>query len=338
MKRGLFVLIILLFIFAFGFLSATSIGDNIPIQIQTLDDSGNIITGTFTFQINVSNSITCSPVLYSNTITLATDSRGVISYSLENVSLPFNEQYWFCYYRDGILKETIKAARVPYAFVAKNVTSSGIVFDSNLNLSSYNLTTNYLFGNGQYLTGITSGGISGLGTYGYIPRWNGTTSLNNSAIYQNGSNVGIGTTSPTSTLSVGSSTSSATINFSNASTAYYAPNASEPSAGTYHPSYHLNIFANILAGPGSFQMDFSPYVPIGTKAVLVEVHFNPGNIVYLDVGKVNQTTEDRMVNYGSVYVSDHLTFTLDASRKSYIWNPTTYSTGTVYVSLIGYYI
>jgi len=44
--------------------------------------------------------------------------------------------------------------------------------------------------------------VSGSGTAWYIPMWNGTTSLNNSAIAQNGGNVGIGTTVPTSKLEV----------------------------------------------------------------------------------------------------------------------------------------
>ncbi|PIN71028.1 hypothetical protein COV77_04190, partial [Candidatus Pacearchaeota archaeon CG11_big_fil_rev_8_21_14_0_20_30_13] len=44
--------------------------------------------------------------------------------------------------------------------------------------------------------------VSGSGTAWYIPMWNGTTSLNNSVIFQNGSNIGIGTTIPTSKLEV----------------------------------------------------------------------------------------------------------------------------------------
>jgi hypothetical protein len=244
MRKVILAVIILSFIFASGFLSATDVANNIPIQIQTLDSSGNVITGTFIFQINISNSVTCSPVLYSDTTTKTTDSRGVVSYSLENVNLAFDEQYWFCYYRDGVLKETIKASRVPYAFRARNITSSGIVFDSDVNTGSYNFATagnataNYFYGNGSQLTGITggsgiswataingtlalnssladyylnsnpfgfynstnpppsSGGISGLGTYGYIPMWNSTSSINNSNIFQLGSNVGIGTSTP----------------------------------------------------------------------------------------------------------------------------------------------
>ena len=48
----------------------------------------------------------------------------------------------------------------------------------------------------------TTGTLTGTGTAWYIPMWNGTTSLNNSGIYQNAGNVGIGTTSPGAPLDV----------------------------------------------------------------------------------------------------------------------------------------
>jgi len=47
-----------------------------------------------------------------------------------------------------------------------------------------------------------SGIVSGSGTVGYIPLWNGTYSLNNSIIYQSGGKIGIGTTSPVKTLEI----------------------------------------------------------------------------------------------------------------------------------------
>ena len=82
-------------IFLFGFVSAAAIDDSIPIQIQTTDSSGNIVTGTFTFVINITNSSDCTSVLYSNTTTRETDDRGIVTYNLENVNLGFNEQYYF---------------------------------------------------------------------------------------------------------------------------------------------------------------------------------------------------------------------------------------------------
>ena len=47
-----------------------------------------------------------------------------------------------------------------------------------------------------------AGGVSGSGSANYIPKWTGSTSLGNSAIYQSGSNIGIGTASPNNKLEV----------------------------------------------------------------------------------------------------------------------------------------
>jgi len=175
---------------------ALTIENNVPVQIQTVDASGNIVTGTFEFTINVSNSSTCSPVLYSNVTTKTTDVRGIVSYNLENVSLGFDEQYWFCYYRDGVLKETRKIGRTPYSFRTKNITLSGIEIDSNLNLGNYNFT----IGGGWLNNGVSI--IDG-GIYAQVGYFYNITSLNvtkqNLTIIEDFyalGNVGIGTTAP----------------------------------------------------------------------------------------------------------------------------------------------
>ena len=56
-------------------------------------------------------------------------------------------------------------------------------------------------GGGTWAPG-PSGGIGGSGTANYIPYFTSSTTIDNSVIYQDGSNVGIGATSPTSRLEV----------------------------------------------------------------------------------------------------------------------------------------
>jgi len=82
----------------------------------------------------------------------------------------------------------------------KKVITSGS--DATLNtLTVTNGITGSLEGTASYaLTASYTPAISG--TDNYIPKFNGTSTLENSLIYDNGTNVGIGTTSPTEKLHV----------------------------------------------------------------------------------------------------------------------------------------
>ncbi len=75
----------------------------------------------------------------------------------------------------------------------------GFYNSTNFLISDYYLKSNPY---GYYNSTNLPPSISGSGTAWYIPMWNGTTSLNNSAIYQNGTNIGIGTTSPGTKLEI----------------------------------------------------------------------------------------------------------------------------------------
>ena len=71
----------------------------------------------------------------------------------------------------------------------------------NTLISGTNIKTingNSILGSGN----LTIGGITGSGTDNYIPRFNGTTALENSIIFDNGTKIGIGTSTPSTTLQV----------------------------------------------------------------------------------------------------------------------------------------
>lgn len=57
------------------------------------------------------------------------------------------------------------------------------------------------------LSSLSGGGVSGAGTNQYLSRWTNATTLANSVFYDNGTNVGTGTTNPTYTLHINQSTS-----------------------------------------------------------------------------------------------------------------------------------
>jgi len=172
MKKEI-ILLFLWLILIFSFISAASISKDLHLNIQTTNASGSVVTGTFAFVFNISNNSDCAAanIVYNNSTTLTTDSRGILSYYLPNVSLDYDQQYWLCYYRDGTLINNSKIARTPYTFRARNITLSGVEVDSNLNLGNYNLT----IGGGWLNNGVSI--IDG-GIYAQVGYFYNITSLN----------------------------------------------------------------------------------------------------------------------------------------------------------------
>ena len=86
---------------------------------------------------------------------------------------------------------------------------------SFLPVNTYNITSSWAVSASQAISAsravtssfaLTSSNIQG-GSTSYIPLWNTNTSLSSSVMYQSSSNIGIGNTSPTAKLHVGTSTS-----------------------------------------------------------------------------------------------------------------------------------
>ena len=89
-------------------------------------------------------------------------------------------------------------------------------FDSSKNIVSLSTSTYPSLTELSYVKGLTSSiqtqinskqntltnPVTGTGTSGYITRWNSSSGVNNSIIYDNGTNIGIGITSPSSKLHI----------------------------------------------------------------------------------------------------------------------------------------
>jgi hypothetical protein len=90
----------------------------------------------------------------------------------------------------------------------KTINSTSLLGSGNVSVqptlvSGTNIKTingNTILGSGDL---TISGGITGTGTTNYIPKFNGPDAIQNSQIFDNGTNVGIGTNTPSSTLQVG---------------------------------------------------------------------------------------------------------------------------------------
>ena len=150
MKKQIIVLILFTIIFSSHLISA--IDNDLNLNIQTRDSSGNIISGTFDFTFEFSTSENCGSAVYTHSQELTTDSRGVINYYLPDADLDYTDQYYFCYYRDGVLKNNQKLVGVPYAFNSKTLGGYSENFFAPLNKT--------FFGNFEFNGGYSSGGLS----------------------------------------------------------------------------------------------------------------------------------------------------------------------------------
>ncbi len=107
-------------------------------------------------------------------------------------------------------------------------TTSGISGGGTLQVNG-NVNINGVFQiNGTTIGGGGGAGVTGSGTNGYITKWTGASTLGNSAIYESGNYIGIGTTSTTGRVTIAPPNNSTTssIEFTNsdnaAITAYYS--------------------------------------------------------------------------------------------------------------------
>jgi hypothetical protein len=188
--------------------------------------------------------------------------------------------------------------------------------------------------------GIKPVGTEGTDTFGFKP----TAHSEVMTLLPTGK-VGINTTNPQSTLDL-----------SNASTAYYAPNASEPSAGTLHLVSNVTEWNVLNEGTSNTPvvLDLSSMVPSGTKAVLLlglvqgQTTSGSGNSEnYLVVRAGGSTSTARVLsNFISPGVAGvsyratgQFTTAINSTRQiEYYINSVNQQSDIAYMSLVGYYI
>jgi hypothetical protein len=92
-----------------------------------------------------------------------------------------------------------------------------IIAGSGINITSSSGTYTINSSSSSLINTVTGTGI-GASTSGYLSRWINTSGINNSIIYQNGNNVGIGTTSPQSILHLADNNSTTWLTVENTNT------------------------------------------------------------------------------------------------------------------------
>ena len=145
----------------------------------TVTGSGQITLGgtpTGTWPISITGN--ASSV---NTVQVSTNADFYLTFADANNGSPTSE---FLYTIGSVKVNPSTGALTAGSFVKSGGTSS-----------------QYLMADGSVSTG-SGGTVTGTGTTNYIPKFTGASAIGNSLIYDNGTNVGIGTTSPTDKLDV----------------------------------------------------------------------------------------------------------------------------------------
>jgi hypothetical protein len=149
----------------------------------------------------------------------------------------------------------------------KLLDSSGDAGTSGQILSSTGSGTNWIAAGG-------SGTVTGNGTTNYIPVWSSSTALGNSIMYQTGSNVGIGTASPTTKLEINADDNGTTdLNLLNLKRTWSSGTSTDRSHGIKFSDYNSTnalIYADRTNSASNYNSDLIFYTNTGASGTNVE--------------------------------------------------------------------
>ena len=227
--------------------TSASYSNTSSVALNAISSSYGLTSSYSFFANDANNSSTSTSASYSSTASVALNA---LTSSYINVAT--------------------NAVSSSYASTASISVSSSFAATSSYNLnsisSSYSLTASFAANAGSSLStgstypitsswATTSSNIIG-GTSNYIPLWSTNTSLGNSVLYQNSSNIGIGTTSPASILHLQSSAATTLLRIDNSTNtndaAILLTDSTNPTGEglriTYDSSIGDTYFNNIFTG------------------------------------------------------------------------------------------
>ena len=116
--------------------------NTLNIQGKLTDSSDSLVTGYHNFTFKVYDSYTSGTKLYETSINATTDSRGVYDVILQNVDLPFDQQYYLAVQvdTDAEMSPRVNLTSVPYSFTSNKSRALNTTRNVNIN-ENINLTT-----------------------------------------------------------------------------------------------------------------------------------------------------------------------------------------------------
>jgi len=206
----------------------TTTNGNFPV---VWSDSTNVVSRLFTDISNFTfnpNTNTLSVPNLTGTASLATSATTALNAT--NVGVTNNTSTNATYYlgfvsaTSGNLPLQVDSATLTFnpstnILTLPNIVATGTITATTISATTYlNLPTDVRVTGGTYstgtatfrnntggtftVTGFNTGTITGSGTDNFVPRFNGTSALENSIIYDNGSSIGINTTTPSYNLDI----------------------------------------------------------------------------------------------------------------------------------------
>ena len=175
--------------------------------------------------------------------------------------------------------------------------------------------------NGTAISAGSLGALTGSGTANYVPLWNGTTSQTNSVIYQNGTNVGIGTSSPDANLQITGDTGLHLQNSAGNANAYFVPvltptyGLAEMTGTGVRSIFYDNLNHGIVIGStyaSSYQSPTNGAIIQGNVGIGTT---NPGAKLEVQASSTTSTDIAQFSNSNSVYKAK---FALDSSGSGYL--------------------
>lgn len=145
--------------------------------------------------------------------------------------------------------------------------------------------------------------ITGTGTTNYLSKFTGSSTLGNSLIYDNGTNVGIGTTTPEQFFTINRNIGNTTIGLYNSnsfsSNRNWAITSNDQAYGDFALIQSNSLGGNpITDGTRRFYIGASGNVGIGTTAPTSKLHLYDNATVYLDLQSVTASSLVRLKGGG----------------------------------------